>query len=225
MGSRLMATVAATRLSPQAPATAPVGAHDRLFYGGMAIELALTVLTGFAPTYYLRFFGDGPRATVSGALHRRLRVAGAVLAAAMILAGMSVAIAAARGGSAPPGMDPLAFLAVPFFDMVLFATFVTTALVMRRDKEAHKRLMLLAYISLIVAAVARLPGVLPLGPLAFFGLGYVFVVLAAIYDFVSRRRVHKAYLWGGGLMVASVPLRLMISGTGAWRGFAELLTK
>jgi hypothetical protein len=85
--------------------------------------------------------------------------------------------------------------------------------------------MLLAYISLIVAAVARLPGVLPLGPLAFFGLGYLFVVLAAIYDFVSRRRVHKAYLWGGGLMVASVPLRLMISGTGAWRGFAELLTK
>jgi hypothetical protein len=225
MGSRLMATVAATRLSPQAPATAPVGAHDRLFYGGMAIALALTVLTGFAPTYYLRFFGDGPRATVSGALHRRLGVAGAVLAAAMILAGMSVAIAAARGGSAPPGMDPLAFLAVPFFDMVLFATFVTTALVMRRDKEAHKRLMLLAYISLIVAAVARLPGVLPLGPRAVFGLGYLFVVVAAIYDLVPRRRVHKAYLWGGGLMVASVPLRLMISGTGAWRGFAELLTK
>ena len=96
---------------------------------------------------------------------------------------------------------------------------------MRRDKETHKRLMLLAYISLIVAAVARLPGVLPLGPLAFFGLGYLFVVLAAIYDFVSRRRVHKAYLWGGALMIASVPLRLMISGTGAWRGFAELLTK
>ena len=51
------------------------------------------------------------------------------------------------------------------------------------------------------------------------------MVLAAIYDLASRRRVHKAYLWGGGLMVASVPLRLMISGTGAWRGFAELLTK
>jgi hypothetical protein len=33
---------------------------------------------------------------------------------------------------------------------------------MRRDKGAHKRLMLLAYISLIVAAVARLPGVLPI---------------------------------------------------------------
>src|SRR5258708_11689166 len=114
----------------------------------------------------------------------------------MILAGTSVAIAAARGGSAPPGMDPMAFLAIPFFDMVLFATFVTTALVMRRDKEMHKRLMLLAYISLIVAAVARLPGVLPLGPPALFCPRYLFVVLAAIYDFVSPRRGRQAHLSG-----------------------------
>jgi hypothetical protein len=235
-----------------------VGAYDRLFYGGMAITLALTVLTGFAPTYYLRFLGDGPRATLSGgpftslvhlhgalftgwvllfvvqtalvashrvAVHRRLGVAGAVLAAAMVLVGTSTAIATAARGGAPPGVAPLAFLAIPIFDMVLFATFVTTALVMRRDKEAHKRLMLLAYITIIVAAVARLPGVLLLGPLAFFGLGYLFIVVAMIYDFLSRRRVHKAYLWGGGLLVASVPLRLMISGTGVWLGFAEFLTK
>jgi hypothetical protein len=235
-----------------------VGAYDRLFYGGMAITLALTVLTGFAPTYYLRFLGDGPTATLSGgpftslvhlhgalftgwvllfvvqtalvashrvAVHRRLGVAGAVLAAAMVLVGTSTAIATAARGGAPPGVAPLAFLAIPIFDMVLFATFVTTALVMRRDKEAHKRLMLLAYITIIVAAVARLPGVLLLGPLAFFGLGYLFIVVAMIYDFLSRRRVHKAYLWGGGLLVASVPLRLMISGTGVWLGFAEFLTK
>ena len=253
-----MAAAAATRPLPKSPAITPVGACDRLFYGGMAIVLGLTVLTGFAPTYYLRLVGDGPRATMSGgpftslvhlhgalftgwvllfivqttlvashrvAVHRRLGVAGAVLAAAMIVAGTTTAIATAARGGAPPGVDPLAFLAIPIFDMVLFATFVTTALVMRRDKEAHKRLMLLAYITIIVAAVARLPGVLPLGPLAFFGLGYLFVVLVAIYDFVSRGRVHKAYLWGGGLMVASVPLRLMISGTGAWRAFAELLTR
>ena len=253
-----MATAAATTPASPSRAIAPVGAHDHLFYSGMAIALALTVLTGFAPTYYLRLLGDGPRATVSGgpftalvhlhgalftgwvvlfivqtalvashrvAVHRRLGVAGAVLAAAMVVVGTSTAIVTAARGGAPPGVPPLAFLAIPIFDMALFATFVTTALVLRRDKEAHKRLMLLAYITLIVAAVARLPGVLPLGPLAFFGFGYLFVVVAMIYDFVSRRRVHKAYLWGGALMVASVPLRLMVSGTGAWRAFAEFLTK
>ena len=62
--------------------------------------------------------------------------------------------------------------------------------------------------SFFVAAVVRLPGVLSLGPLALFGLGYFLVVVAVLYDVVSRRRVHKAYIWGGA---ASVPLRLMIS--------------
>ena len=108
--------------------------------------------------------------------------------------------------------------------MVLFATFVTAALVLRRDRETHKRLMLLAYLSIIVAAVARLPGVLPLGPLAFFGLGYFLVVVAVGYDLVSRRRAHRAYRRGGALMVVSVPLRLVISDTGVWRVFAQMLT-
>ena len=252
-----MATFSAARPAPQSPAR-EAGRHDRLFYGGMATALGLTVFAGFAATYYLRFFAGGPEATITGgpfttlvhlhgalftswvvlfivqtvlvashrvAMHRRLGVAGAVLAAAMVVAGTLMAIATAARGSAPAGMDPLAFLAIPIFDMVLFTTFITAALARRRDKEAHKRLMLLAYVSIVVAAVARLPGVLPLGPPAFFGLSFLFVVVAGIYDFLSRRRVHKAYLWGGALFVASVPVRLAISGTGAWRALAEMLTR
>ena len=84
--------------------------------------------------------------------------------------------------------------------------------------------MLLAYISIIVAALARLPGVLPLGPLAFFGLALVFVVIGGIYDFLSRGRVHRVYVWGGALFAISVPARLFLSGTRAWRSLAELLT-
>jgi hypothetical protein len=156
-------------------------------------------------------------------VHRKLGIAGGVLATLMVLVGLSTAIKAAERGSAPPGVDPLAFLAIPLTDMVLFGVFVAAALRMRRDKEAHKRLMLLAYISIIAAAVARFPGVLPHGPLAFFGLSCIFLVVAVLYDLVSRRKVHLAYLWGGGLFVASVPLRLMISGTSPWRSFAEFL--
>lgn len=248
-----MAKASAARGAPQLP-----GTHDRLFYGGMAIVMGLTVFAGFARTYYLRFLTGGPKATLSGgafttpfhvhgalftawvllfivqtalvagrrvAVHRRLGVAGAVLAAAMIVAGTFAAITAAARGSAPPGVDPLAFLAIPIFDMVLFATFVTAALALRRDKETHKRLMVLAYVSIITAAVARLPGVLPLGPPGFFGLSFLFVVAAGIYDFLTRRRVHKVYLWGGALLAVSIPLRLAISETGAWRTLAELLTR
>jgi hypothetical protein len=158
-------------------------------------------------------------------VHRRLGVAGAGLAAAMVLVGISTAIASAARGGAPPGVDPLTFLAVPLFDMVVFPIFVVAAVLKRRDREAHKRLMLLAYITIIVAAVARWPGVLPYGPFVFFGLGFVFLLLGIVYDLVTRRRVHPVYMWGGALLVASVPVRLVISGTEAWRVFAEFVTR
>jgi hypothetical protein len=252
-----MAVASAARPGPQTPARA-VGAYDRVFYGGMAVAMGLTVFAGFAASYYLRFLDGGPKATLTGgpftglvhlhgalftawvllfvaqtalvssrrvAVHRRLGVAGGVLAAAMVAAGTSIAIATASRGSAPAGADPLAFLIVPLFDMVLFSIFVGTALARRRDKETHKRLMLLAYVSIIVAAVGRLPGVLAGGPPAFFGLSFLFVVAAAVYDFASRGRVHRAYLWGGALLLVSVPARLAISGTAAWRSLAELLTR
>ena len=115
-------------------------------------------------------------------IHRRLGYASIALAVTMIVVGLRTAIEAAARGAAPPGVDPFAFLAVPFFDIVLFAGFVSAALLKRRDREAHKRLMLLAYVSIITAAVARLPGLLPLGPLAFFGLSFMFVVAGMVYD-------------------------------------------
>jgi hypothetical protein len=246
--------IAASKPAPRVPAV--VGAYDRVFYSGMAIARALTVFVGFAPSYYLRAFAEGPGTTVSGAplnplvhlhgavfsawvvlflvqtalvaghrvrLHRKLGLAGAGLAAVMVVVGVTTAIAGARAGSGPPGNDPLAFLVIPLFDILLFAGFVTAAVVMRRDKEAHKRLMLLAYVSIMAAAVARLPGVFSLGPLGFFGLTLLFALAAVVYDLVSRRRVHKVYVWGGLLLVVAVPGRLMLSGTEAWRAFAGWL--
>ncbi len=159
------------------------------------------------------------------AVHRRLGIAGVVLAAIMTVVGVSTAVRAAARGAAPPGADPLAFLAIPIGDMVMFPIFVASAFWLRRNQEAHKRLMLLAYISIMAAAVARLPGVLPLGPLGFYALAFVFLLIAIVYDLVSRRRVHPAYIWGGALLVASVPLRLMASGTETWRAMAELLVR
>ena len=122
-------------------------------------------------------------------------------------------------------LDQDALLAIPLFDMVLFAVFIGAALWRRHERETHKRLMLLAYISIITAAVARLPGVFPYGPLVFFGLSLCFLVVGVIYDVVSRRRVHPVYTWGGALLVVSVPLRLAVSGTGSWRAFAEFVTR
>lgn len=159
------------------------------------------------------------------ALHRKVGVGGAVLACLMVIVGTSTAIAMARRGSAPPGIDPLSFLAIPLFDMVMFAGFVTAALLRRRDRESHKRLMLIAYASILAAPIARLPGVLPLGPLGFYGLAFLVVVAGVLYDYASRRRVHPVYWWGGGLLLASVPLRLALSGTATWQQFARFLIR
>lgn len=159
------------------------------------------------------------------AVHRRLGIAGAVLAAIMIVVGYLTAVAAARRGAAPPGADPLAFLVVPLFDLVLFGGFVAAAVLRRRDKETHKRLMLLAYISIIAAGVARLPGLLPYGPFVFFGIGYGLSLFGVAYDQWSRGRIHRVYYWGVPLLLISVPGRLMLSSTGAWQSFAAFVTR
>jgi len=242
------------------PASRPLprGAYDRLFFGGMAVAMALTVFAGFAPSYFLRFVlhGTSPTGTammspllhfhaaaftawmvlfvVQTALvathrvrvHRRLGVAGGVLAVAMVVLGVAVALDAVVRGAAPPGVDPRAFLVVPLGNMATFSLFVAAALWLRRKKEAHKRLMVLAYLGLLVAAAARLPGVLPLGPAAPFALAFLpFLAAGVLYDWVTRRKVHPVYLWGGALLILSVPARLAVAKTAAWLAFADLITR
>jgi len=190
------------------PFTTSVHVHGALFTTWMLLFIAQTALI----------------ASRRVAVHRRLGIFGAVLAAAMIVAGTRVAIEAAGRGQPVGGIDPHAFLVIPLFDMVLFATFVTAALLTRHDKESHKRLMLLAFVSIVVAAVARLPGILSLGPPGFFGLTLLYVAAGVAYDVFSRGRVHPVYIWGGALIGLSIPLRLAISTTEAWRAFARMLT-
>jgi hypothetical protein len=45
------------------------------------------------------------------------------------------------------------------------------------------------------------------------------------YELVTRRRVHRAYVWGGALLMASVPLRMLISQTSAWKEFAAAIVR
>ena len=242
-------------LLTKTPAPAPsVRRRDRLFYGAVAVALALTVVAGFGPTYYFRMVGGSPLRTLSGgpvtllvhthavlftawvllfvaqtvliaqhkvAMHRYLGAVGAGLACLMVVTGASVAIHQAARGVAPAGFDPYEFLMIPLSDVLLFGGFVAAALRLRANREAHKRLMLLAYVSIVTAAIGRLPGVLPLGPPVFFGLSLLFILAGVIYDKTSRGRVHPAYVWGGTILAISVPMRLLISGTTTWTRFAH----
>lgn len=237
----------------RAPAVpVPTPHREHVFFLSMALAILLVVFAGFARTYYLRpwFTADSLRpllhlhglvftawvvfllaqiGLVAGGrtgIHRRLGVVGAVLAVSMVMLGTFTAtIRAAEGFTPPGGPPPLVFLVIPLVDMVVFGTLVGTGLAFRRRADVHKRLMVLATISLLAAPVARLPlAILQAGPPAFFGLADLLLVPCVVYDLVTRRRIHPATAWGGLLIVASQPLRLLLGGTGAWLTFAGWLT-
>jgi hypothetical protein len=227
---------------------------ERRFFTGIAAAILLTVLIGFSRSFFLRpLFPDWPSPSegifyVHGAafaawivllvvqtslvaggrtsLHRTIGPLGAVLAATMVVLGTVAALTAAQRATGFVGIPvpPLQFLAVPLFDMALFATFTALAIARRRDAQSHKRLMLLATVNLMTAAIARWPMIGALGPPAYFGLTDLFIVALAVWDFRTRGRLHPVTLWGGLLILISQPLRLIVSGTAAWLAFAQFAT-
>jgi len=236
-----LATAAPLSLTPK---------KDRLFYAGMAVAMAVTVFAGFAPTFFLKVFSNSPplspllhihgaafagwyalfftQATLIAngqpALHRRLGVVGLCLAALMVCLGVAAAINAIRTNHTPPGLDPRSFLVLPFFGITVFATLAGLGLVFRKRPETHKRLMLLASIAMLDAAIARIPGVFAMGgPLASFGIQDLFVIACIAYDFASRRRIHPAYLFGGLFILAAQPLRILVAGAPWWLAFGDWL--
>jgi len=221
------------------------------FYNGMSLLIAAIVFAGFYRTFYLSPWLHGavlsPLRIVHGVafsawivlfvsqttlvaagrtdIHRRLGVAGAVLAVVMVVLGTVLAIENAREGRAPPGIPPRVFLIIPLFDMLVFAPLVAAAVWYRSRPETHKRLMLLATLTLLAAAVARLPTALAAaGPLFYFGVVDLLILTGVLYDFVTRRKVHPVYVWGGLAILASQVIRIALSGTAAWLTVATWLT-
>jgi hypothetical protein len=225
---------------------------DRRLYSWVAVVAALIVFAGFARTFYLKGVFGTPalselllthgtvmtlwfaliivqlRLVAAGRtdLHRRLGVFGAILVVLILAVGVTTAIDAARRGASPaPEITPLMFMAIPLVDLVVFAILVGGALWNRRRSDTHKRLMLLATLSILTPGIARIPlafiqqGGLPV----VFGLTVLSVIICVVVDTVKNRRLHPAFGWGGTLVVASVPLRLILAGTAAWTQFATWL--
>src|SRR6476659_9612672 len=143
-----MAT-AATHVSDRAEfsTSLPGRRYDHLFFSAMAVLILATVFAGFAPSYYFAGIFRAPLPSriihVHGAVfscwilllitqtslvsagrvdvHRRLGIAGFVLACLMVVVGVLAATNALVRGV---GRDPLAFYMVSIVDMVLFPTLV-----------------------------------------------------------------------------------------------------
>jgi hypothetical protein len=150
-------------------------------------------------------------------VHRKLGVAGAILAPLMIIVGPATAVVTDRLRLVQPGADP-GFLVVQMTDILAFAGLVIPALLWRKDPSVHKRLILLATLYITDAGFARWQGDAMQALLGdgFWGMtaqlyfGSDFLILGVgLYDWVTRRRLHRAYI-AGVAWVAAVELTALL---------------
>jgi hypothetical protein len=247
----------------------PVGEKVRLFYVWMAAACAVVAFRGFAPTYWLQLsagtFVGSPLVHIHGALfsswtllllsqtllvangrlrnHRAWGLAGISLATAMVFMGLAAAIQTLTAGlRAGYGDHSRAFLILPVSGMVLFAGFFIAAIANIQRPEVHKRLMLLATITLLQAAMARIffvlitgggPGLRPgLGPPPPLVIGLVpslitelLIVAGLIYDWRTRGRPHPVWIIGAAVTTAVILLRGPLGSTHGWLTFADGLAR
>jgi hypothetical protein len=216
---------------------------DRYVYVCAAIAAAAIAVTGFARTYYLKgLFASPPLPVllhVHGAimtlwcilfvtqtylvaahrvdLHRRLGVFGVALAILIVGIGTYATLVAAASEVHRHIIGRFHFLlGFNLVNLLLFATLVGAGVLLRRRPEFHKRLMLLAMVSLLGPAIARIT-------LLFTHSGMVqmmafdfCIAICVIVDTIRHRRLHPAFGWGGLLVVVSLHLTFAAVQTKAW---------
>lgn len=220
----------------------------RRFHVRISVALLVTAFAAFAPSYYLKGVTHAPALRplvhLHGAvfsawlvlllaqsalvaarrvdLHRRLGIAGALLAAGMVPLGIATAVDAARHGASKGGLDPLVFLIFPLGQIILFGLFIGAALWNRACPEVHRRLILVATACLMTPAIARFP-VVGEHPIVCLALSTLFIVAGIVHDWRSNRRVHRAYVVGCLALLVSGPVRFGVGRSAAWHSFARFL--
>lgn len=263
-----MASTASSAAVPQplAAGTVPIQhAAGRRFYVRMAAAIVFIAVAGFIPTYWAPVargsFSGAPILHAHGLLftawtlvflaqarfaaagrfehHRMLGLAGVSLATAMLLIGIGVSVHSMRGGIAEGfELEARTFSIVPVTIIVFFAAVVAVAIASIRRPEVHMRLMLVATISMLPPALARMvrllagappPGMGAPPPVAFSLvpnlLADLLIVVAIVHDWRTRGRPHPAYLIAGGALLAVQVVRVPLSGTAAWHAVTDWLLR
>jgi hypothetical protein len=185
-------TIAENLIHPQVPPPSLLYLHAVVFSAWLALYV---VQTGLVASGDLK-------------MHRRLGLAWFAVGAAVPLVGVPTAIVMRRFHIIHDH-STLPFLAVPLWDMVLFASLFPLAALWRKRPEFHRRLMFLATCSLMDAGFARFPLPDAWFHAAWFYMAMGGLVIAAIaHDLIIQRRVH---------VVFAVAFPLMVVGEGlAW---------
>lgn len=220
-----------------------VAAHysgDQRFYSRMAIAITVFILFGFAQ-FAARGFVDYRTAPLWVHLHGVIFVSWIVLFAtqnvlaergtlalhrklgwlAVVLAAMIVPLTSFTGFMAidlhrqPPFFTPPFFLALTQVGALFFGGMVAAAIVMRRQTEWHRRLMLSAAVLIMEPAFGRtLPMPLlgaELGEAIAAALQVGILGIAMLHDRKHRGSVHPALWWGAGAVIVSHLLVSLLS--------------
>jgi hypothetical protein len=232
------------------PMTLRASAHGRFYFYAL-LGASIIVSVGFAPSYFLKgLFGTPPLypllhlhglvmtswfalfATQTWlveahrvGLHRRLGIFGALLAATILIVGAAVVTINAREGRVPPAAPVPVVVILSYANLMAFGVLVGAAICFRRRSEFHKRLMLLATLNLLPAAVSRIPlhFIESGGLLTVFGLPDLFIVGCVAYDTLRHRRLHPAFAWGALWSVGWLFAAIQVGGTSAWIRFTNWL--
>jgi len=226
---------------------------ERAFFGGMAVLLCVVVFIGFFRSFFGAGFLEAPlpspilrvhgivftawmllfvtqAALISArrvAWHRTLGIAAFCLPPLMIVLGVIAAIDALGRKVTIGALDPATSLALPLWNITAFAIVIFGAWKARRRPDAHKRLIVLATVSLSTAALGRLPWVqlaIPAAAGPVIALAALILMLVA-YDIFALRRVHRSTMWAAPVVFVAGAFAVPIGMTSAWHGFAELLTR
>lgn len=181
------------------------------------------------------------QATGNRKYHRRLGLAGAVLAVALVVVGFILVPTMYQqvwnaSQAAPAQAQPALQQALrEFGDImllqlrigILFPVFLLIALAARKtDPGLHKRMMLLAIMPALAAAIDRMtwmPTSLPASPLTPDLYPLIAIAPLFIWDAVRNRTIHKAYLIWAAFTVPSAILVHSLWGSDWWHSVAPRL--
>jgi hypothetical protein len=162
-------------------------------------------------------------------LHRQLGFFGVGLAVLMVAVTGTVVISAARRGftAFPETVKWPGFLLLSLGIVLSFAILFCAAVLLRRRSAIHKRLMVLASLSIWAPAISRLPlHFIEAGSLwTSIAVGDACVLTCVAVDSFRNRKLNPAFLWGGLLILCSHPLLIWIGNTPTWTWTATWLVR
>ncbi len=247
--------VAARPVSRKSSGRSFGGSFDRLFYPGMAWLFVVVAVVGFGPrstailggamanpplivhmhaavmASWVLLLAAQASLSVAGRidLHRKLGLAALALAPAVLVMLAAVTVArqtAAAGTPAHEIVNNILFLQIR--SILLFPLFFIWAMATRAsDPQTHKRMILLATLMLLDAAIARMSwlpfNAFPTSYLAVHVYLVLLLVPAMVYDLVRLGRVHRAYVWGLAIVVPWVVATELVWGTSWWMAWGPRL--